>query len=355
MKPGLVQAVIAVMACVIAVLAWTVVYYARDEWGLGEPAYEDKIESVSHATQIDGRPVVRLSTASQAASGIAVRPLEAAASEESVEAYGVVVNIQPLLDTRGRYLVAAGEARARRAALAAAEAEFKRMQVLFRDDRNVSEQALRNAEARFRSESAQLAAAEAALGALDSALRSAWGDVVAGWARNPDSATLKSLLGQRTHLVLIAFPFEVPESALRAAVSVAPVTARDRLRPARRVSEAPQVEALQPGQTFFYLAEGTDLRAGTRIVAHANAGGDRRRGVLLPREAVVWHAGKAWAYVRQDEETFARYAVRASRELGRGWFNPEGELKPGDEVVVSGAQLLLSEELKFQIRNENED
>ena len=28
---------------------------------------------------------------------------------------------------------------------------------------------------------------------------------------------------------------------------------------------------------------------------------------------------------------------------------------PGDEVVVSGAQLLLSEELKYQIRNENED
>ncbi len=30
-------------------------------------------------------------------------------------------------------------------------------------------------------------------------------------------------------------------------------------------------------------------------------------------------------------------------------------LNPGDEVVTSGAQLLLSEELKFQIRNENED
>lgn len=354
MKPG-VQAIIAVMACVIAVLAWTLVYYARDEWGLGESAYEEEIESASNATQIDGRPVVRLSAPSQLASGIALRPLEAAASEESVEAYGVVVNIQGLLDTRGRYLVALGEARARRAALAAAETEFKRMQLLFRDDRNVSEQALRNAEARFRSESAQLAAADAALGALDSALRSAWGDVIAVWAKNPDSAMVKSLLEQRTHLVLVAFPFDLPASALRAGVSIAPVTARDRLRPARHVSEAPQVEALLPGQTFFYLVEGADLRAGTRIVAHANAGGDRQRGVLLPRDAVVWHAGKAWAYVRRDEETFARYAVQATREIGHGWFNLEGDLKPGDEVVVSGAQLLLSEELKFQIRNENED
>ncbi|MGH8632032.1 MAG: hypothetical protein ACREU7_14890 [Burkholderiales bacterium] len=343
------------MASVIAALVWALVYYARDEWGLGEQAYEEEIDSGSTATQIEGRAIVRLSGASQAASGVAVGPLQAAASEQSIEAYGVVVNIQALLDTRGRYLVALGETRARGAALAAAEADYQRMQLLYRDDRNVSEQALRNAEARFRSESAQLAAAEAALGALGNALRGAWGEVIAGWAKNPDSTMLKSLLEQRTHLVLIAFPFDLPPSALRSAVSVAPVTARDRVRAARHVSEAPQVEALLPGQTFFYLVDGTDLRAGTRIVAHADAGGDRQRGVLLPKEAVVWHAGKSWAYVKRDEETFARYAVGATRELGIGWFNPEGELKPGDQVVVSGAQLLLSEELKFQIRNENED
>ena len=37
-----------------------------------------------------------------------------------------------------------------------------------------------------------------------------------------------------------------------------------------------------------------------------------------------------------------------------GWFVPKG-LEAGQEVVVTGAQLLLSEELEFQIRNENED
>ena len=40
------------------------------------------------------------------------------------------------------------------------------------------------------------------------------------------------------------------------------------------------------------------------------------------------------------------------------WHDAEIDLQPArddDEVVVSGAQLLLSEELKYQIRNENED
>ena len=36
-----------------------------------------------------------------------------------------------------------------------------------------------------------------------------------------------------------------------------------------------------------------------------------------------------------------------------GWFN-QG-LSVGEEVVVNGAQLLLSEEFKSQIKNENED
>jgi hypothetical protein len=331
------------------------VYYARDEWGLDEAAYEEEIETGSTAAEVDGRAVVRVSGASQDASGVAVRALEAATSEESVEVYGVVMNIAPLLDTRGRYLVALGEVRVRRAALAAAEAEYHRMQLLYRDDRNVSEQAMRNAEARFRSESALLAAAQAGLAALEDGLRTAWGEVVAGWAKNPDSRALQSLLEQRNHLVLIAFPYDLPRSVVRTAVSVSPVTAREQVRQARFVSDAPQSEATMPGQTFFYVVDGAGLRAGMRIIARASAGKERQSGVLLPKEAVVWHAGKSWAYVRQDKETFARHAVQATREMSNGWFNPADDLKPGDQVVVSGAQLLLSEELKFQIRNENED
>ena len=92
-------------------------------------------------------------------------------------------------------------------------------------------------------------------------------------------------------------------------------------------------------------------------------------GVIVPNTAVVWHAGKSWVYRKRDAETFGRYEISTASELGDGWFQataPEtgsdeaalpqsASLVPGDEVVISGAQLLLSEELKYQIRNENED
>ncbi len=266
-----------------------------------------------------------------------------------------MVNIQPLLEARGRYLAAAAEAGARRATAAAAEAEYRRTQALYRDERNASEQALRNAEARYRAETAQAAAAQANVEAQYDTLRTAWGPTIAGWASRPESAVLQRLLRREAHLVQLAFPYGLPRTVVRSQFSVAPVIGAAKPRPARFVSDAPQVEGALPGQTFFYLVDGADLRVGSRVAARVGTGSGKRRGVIVPSEAVVWHAGKPWVYVRADDDIFARYSISASRELAGGWFDAGGELKEGDEVVVSGAQLLLSEELKFQIRNENED
>jgi hypothetical protein len=38
-----------------------------------------------------------------------------------------------------------------------------------------------------------------------------------------------------------------------------------------------------------------------------------------------------------------------------GWIVPKGKINVDDEIVTNGAQLLLSEEFKYQIKNENED
>ena len=42
-------------------------------------------------------------------------------------------------------------------------------------------------------------------------------------------------------------------------------------------------------------------------------------------------------------------------ETENGWIIFEDNLKNNELVVVDGAQLLLSEEFKYQIKNENED
>ncbi len=348
------HAVVGAMAAVIAVLIWALIYYARDEFGAAPGERDEAIETDSTAGVEGGRPVVRVSPESQKASGIAVDALRPGSSEAAVEAYGMVMNLQPLTEMRGRYLAAAAETRALRAVVAASESEFRRMELLFKDDRNVSEQAVRAAEGRYRSEQARQLAAEQTASSLLDSIRSAWGDTVTGWAASPDSKTMQALLQQSSFLVQLVLPYDLPRSAIRGRVTIAPAVSRENARPARFVADSPQVDPALPGETYFYMADGGGLRAGMRVLARVGLGGAAVPGVIVPPAAVVWHAGKAWVYVKDDERTFARHEVSTAQELDGGWFNAGG-FDADDEVVVSGAQLLLSEELKYQIRNENED
>jgi multidrug efflux pump subunit AcrA (membrane-fusion protein) len=102
--------------------------------------------------------------------------------------------------------------------------------------------------------------------------------------------------------------------------------------------------------------DGSELRAGARVVGRAETGREAVEGVAIPREAVVRFAGKTWAYVARgsDEDEFERREVAIDAPVAGGWLNGEG-WKPGERVVVSGAQLLLSEERRVRAAGPDED
>ena len=346
--------IISVMAVLIAVLLWALIYFARDEWHLKADARDDDLPVRTHVATENGFATVKVSEQGQRASGIQTRELEEASSRASTAVYGTVVNIQPLLDLRARYIAAIAEARAMRATAANSEAEYRRVKKLFEQDRNVSERALQAAQAQSGADQAHVAAAEQSISATHANIRIAWGEALAKWATNPESAAFEALAQQREVLVQLVFPFEMQGQADKAVLTIAPASSDAAGRPVRYISSAPQGDSTLPGATYFYSAPGTGLRAGMRVVARFHLAGKSQSGVIVPAAAVVWHGGKAWAYVREDDDTFVRKEVATDDELPGGWFNA-ANFEAGDEVVVSGAQLLLSEEQKFQIRNENED
>ncbi|MGH8239707.1 MAG: hypothetical protein ACREXP_22225, partial [Steroidobacteraceae bacterium] len=77
--------------------------------------------------------------------------------------------------------------------------------------------------------------------------------------------------------------------------------------------------------------------------------GEPVRGVRVPRSALIRYEAQPWVYIQQDESTFRRTAMSAMHPMEGGWLIPEG-LKAGDRIVTAGAQVLLSEELKSQVR-----
>jgi hypothetical protein len=106
------------------------------------------------------------------------------------------------------------------------------------------------------------------------------------------------------------------------------------------------------GENWLLSTSPTGAGAGTRVRVMSQQG-KPQKGVLVPVSAVIRFAGKNWVYLQTDEQRFERQLLAVDRSMADGFFTDAFEIDAA--VVTSGAQLLLSEEFRFQIKNENKD
>lgn len=120
---------------------------------------------------------------------------------------------------------------------------------------------------------------------------------------------------------------------------------------AQFVGNAPTIDPSTQGQGFLYVVTSRQLGfvPGAAVLGYLKSSNDDREGVLLPRSAVVRFDGKPWVFLKRGDDTFVRREVELQSPMTDGWFTDQG-VKAGDAIVVSGAQMLLSEELKSQIQ-----
>jgi len=336
-----------VLGAIIVLLVAALVYTARDELA---PAEEEPEEAPSRVGELR----LKISAEAQEAAGIRTATLASATYAPVVEALGVVINPAPLVELRARLLTVRAEADAVRAAVRFSGQERDRLEALYEDDRNVSRRAVQSANATLRGDAARVTALERSASGLQESLRAQWGEAIARLATDPRGAFFQELAAQRALLVQLTLPAGIDPPAVGTKVAIASLNAPGPRREAVLLSSAPFADPVVLGPTFlFRVAAAPELRVGNRVRGELARGGEPRAGVAVPAPAVVFHGGKAWVYIKTGEETFARREIATRDEVAGGWFD-EG-LVPGDAVVVSGAQLLLSEELEYQIRNENED
>jgi RND family efflux transporter MFP subunit len=269
-----------------------------------------------------------------------------------------------------RLASAQADVEASQASVTAAQAALTRMRTLNADDKNVSDRAVQDAEARVATEQAKLNGSQRSVRLLTGALAS---------SRNA-SASLELARGGMVVEVL-AHPGESVESGqpimrisrfdkllarvdVPAGETVAPNLTSASIVPlgndatpltGERIGFAASVDPKTQGQPFVFRVTDTTgaLRPGLSVTAYLETPGPARSGTVVPRSSVVWQTGKSWVYVQIDKEKFARREVELEDPAAGGWFTRS--LKPGDKVVTRGAQMLLSEEFKSQIRVEDAD
>ena len=347
--------IIGLQTLIIIVLFWVLVFYGKDEYEAATHKDDDVITGTSHVSSQNGTATITLSAESQQQSGISTSPLKSASHVAAVSSFGMVTGIETLVEQRTRYLAARSESNVVRASIDNSRQEYHRLLQLNRDNRNVSDRAVAAAEAAWRSDEARLAAAETAAASIRDTIRQQWGETLASWATQPSvNATLQRLLQSQDVLIQVTLPFDSAVPRQGTSIAIEPTGAQGTTIPASFVSVSPQTDATIQGKTYFYQAAAGSLRAGMRVTARLPAQGKATTGVNVPQTAVVWYGNKAWIYKKQAADRFIRQQISTDTEVGDSWFNATG-LKAGEEVVTNGAQLLLSEEFKYQIKNENED
>ncbi len=346
--------IIGLQTFMIIVLFWVLVFYGKDEYEAAMGEREEEIATPSHVSTEHGAPTITLSSESQRQSGIVSTALAPYSHQSAVLSFGTIVGIDTLVELRTRYLAALADANIVRASIANSRQEYQRLATLNRDNRNVSDRAVATAEAGLKSDEAKLAAAETAASSIRDTMRQQWGEVLTRRATQSGSESLQRLLQYEDVLVQVALPFDSPVPDKHSTLLIAPAGTQEKTISAMFVSTSPQTDSTIQGKTYYYTAPATSLRTGMRVTVRLASHNNAMPGVIVPHAAVVWFANKAWVYRRQGAEQFVRMQINTDIEAGEGWFNAGG-IQAGNEVVTSGAQLLLSEEFKYQIKNENED
>ena len=351
--------IISLQALIIVVLFWMLIFYGKDEYENYQTTQEEEIEGLNRVTETEGVNIVSLSPAVQKNSGILTAKVQETSFKGEVKSFGNVVAIDSLIEAKARYLSLKTDIETARAASNQNLKQYQRLKTLNADDKNVSDRVVQEALATINADKATIVSGELQIKNLQTSMRLQWGEALAKLILNDKLPPhLAGLLNRNNALVQVSLPFSTATPAANSMINITPLN--ESLSPIQAIyiSASAQTDSNGFGKTFYYSAPAEQLRIGMRVNVEAASSAESANGIIIPSSAVVWYAGKPWAYFKQngkknEQDLFVRRPISADTEVDTGWFN-QG-LNSDSEVVVNGAQLLLSEEFKYLIKNENED
>jgi biotin carboxyl carrier protein len=159
-----------------------------------------------------------------------------------------------------------------------------------------------------------------------------------------EGQTLLELADRSRPVVRLTWP---RSGAPPAVVGLAPDSAR-RVE-ADLIGPAAEADPITRQAVYLYRARGAWPGAvpGTLVDALVPHG-SRTAGVLVPDRAVVQWDGLAWVYLQRSPGRYVRVRVPTDRPAPHGWI-AGAPLAPGDTIVVTGAEELLSEEFRARV------
>lgn len=294
-----------------------------------------------------GEPgTVRLTADQQHQIGLQTAVLEAATHAEQFRAYGAVLDVARITDLTNSYANAQAQLQTAQAKFDVAKSAFERAQSLVHSA-ILAKRDAEAAEGTFRTDQASLTAAESQLKTLAATARQEWGPVI-GKGVVERSPQVVQLIERDQFLVQVTLPpgvvlAEPPRAALAQAPS------RNANIDLQYVSPATRTDARIQGLSYFFVASGdSGLLPGMNTTVYVPSG-KTYEGVFLEDTAIVQWQGRSWVYLRAGPDTFKRHPISTDQPVSDDDYVVQ-DIPPGSEIVIQGAQVLLSEEAKSELR-----
>ncbi len=311
----------------------------------------DDDDAKAKVPSTDGR-VVRIDRDGQQNGGIESAAPSAMPYQDLVRAYGTVLALDRLTALYNTAMTDATQLQAAEVKAAASRRANDRVKEFLKVFSTAKAQA-EAAEAAYQIDSAGVDAAGAQIEALKNIAIQDWGSVL-GEAVANRTPLATNLVHRKTALVQVSLqPGAVVAPPRRLSFLVGTAQAVE----GQLLSEATQLDPKMQSAGFLYAVPMTpDLLPGTSVLAYLPKG-NAEPGVGIPSSAVVWQAGKPWMYLRTAPDTFERHAIDAAAAPtpDGGYIVPAKSLPRDKPIVVAGAEILLSQEMRTQIPADEDD
>ena len=332
-RKTIIKAALLLSPTIITLLLLSAYWLSKGELQ-SEAERETPVRSLVSTEVKDGVTVLTVDLKSQEHSGIRAQKLALAAGV-GAGVYGIVQDVQALVELSGRCASAGADRRAAQAELYTLHAEFLRLQKLNADGNNVSLKAVEAAQSAETSAQAKVILAQATLDSSTALLHHQYGNKLGEIAIRSGATGLAPFVQGRETLLRMT----LGNQGVSAPVSVL-IDHENHPVIAQLVSSLPQVDAVTQTQAYLYRTAGR-LPSGMRVTGRLPGG--KKDGVIVPASAVVWYGGQPWVYKKNDVTHFERIALKDAIPSGEGYFVMEN-FGVSELVVTRGAQLLLSEE-----------
>jgi hypothetical protein len=337
---------------------WLLTYFGRDEFNNAAKNKNITSDIQPLIKSVNGVNYITLSSEIQLNSNIKVLPIQSSIYKKNLTNYATVLNIDSLIEQKNRFNEIKSQIKLLQNELERDKKNYNRFQTLNDDNKNVSDKALQEMRLIFDNTKIKLQTTQELIIGIKQNIRAQWGETILSMI---DTGAKKDLfdflLEDKARIVKVTLSentnYEPPKT-----ISLALIDNLDEKFLANYLAEAPSLDKTLKGKTFFYIVFSNKLRIDSKVIANLiqeSLPSETYKYLAIPKEAVVWNAGQAWVYIKIAENQFIRKVIETDNESSNGCIIKEEYIKENDLIVINGAQLLLSEEFKYQIKNENDD